>query len=245
MIRDVTGLNEARDGSTPDSNALVGVQKLAAANSNTATRHILDASHFVTKELAQAISIRLSDAMEYMEHAEELAMQIGRHKSEIIKDIEDYYMYDFGIFVDVAPDEEDKAKLEQNIQIAIQKGDIGLDDAIDIREVKSTKIANQLLKVKKNKKLQKDQQNIQKQQQFKSQMEMQKQQAAMQMEMQKQQIESQMAAREMQFKAQIDMEKSMREAEIRSMLMAKQFEFDYQLAELKESKIETRDNLRS
>ena len=40
MIRDVTGLNEARDASTPDRNALVGVQKMAAANSNTATRHL-------------------------------------------------------------------------------------------------------------------------------------------------------------------------------------------------------------
>ena len=46
MIRDTTGLNEARDGSTPDKNALVGVQKLAAANSNTATRHILQAGLF-------------------------------------------------------------------------------------------------------------------------------------------------------------------------------------------------------
>ena len=47
MIRDVTGLNEARDGSTPDKNALVGLQKLAAANSNTATRHILQSSLYL------------------------------------------------------------------------------------------------------------------------------------------------------------------------------------------------------
>ena len=244
MIRDVTGLNEARDGSMPDSNALVGVQKLAAANSNTATRHILDASHFVTRELSQAISIRLSDAMEYMEHAEELAMQVGRHKSEIIKDIEDYYMYDFGIFVEVAPDEEEKAMLEQNIQIAIQKGDIGLDDAIDIREVKNTKIANQLLKVKKAKKQDKEQQNMALQQQVKSQMAIQQQQAAMQLEMQKKQMDSQIRAKEMQFEARIDMEKAMREAEIKSMLMARQFELDYKLAELKESKLEQRDEMK-
>ena len=244
MIRDVTGLNEARDGSTPDSNALVGVQKLAAANSNTATRHILDASHFVTRELSQAISIRLSDAMEYMEHAEELAMQVGRHKSEIIKDIADYYMYDFGIFVDVAPDEEEKAQLEQNIQIAIQKGDIGLDDAIDIREIKNTKIANQLLKVKKTKKTEKEQQNIAMQQQIKSQNVMQQQQLAMQMEVQKKEIESQIRAKEMAYEARIEMEKAMREAEIKSMLMARQFEFDYQIAELRESKQEERDRVK-
>ena len=43
MIRDVTGLNEARDGTIPRFRSLVGLQKLAAANSNTATRHILNA----------------------------------------------------------------------------------------------------------------------------------------------------------------------------------------------------------
>ena len=244
MLRDVTGLNEARDGSTPSPHALVGVQKLAAANSNTATRHILDASHFLTRELSQAISIRLSDVMEYMDHSEELAMQIGRHKSEIIKDIRDYYMYDFGIFVEVAPDEEEKAMLEQNIQIAIQKGDIGLEDAIDIREVKNTKIANQLLKVKKNKKVERDQQNIAMQQQIKSQNIMQQQQLAMQMEVQKKEIESQIRAKEMAYEARIEMEKSMREAEIKSMLMSRQFEFDYQLAELRESKQDERDRIK-
>jgi hypothetical protein len=65
MIRDVTGLNEARDGSTPDSRALVGVQKLAAANSNTATRHILDAGLFLTADTAEGLSLRISDILEY------------------------------------------------------------------------------------------------------------------------------------------------------------------------------------
>ena len=48
MIRDVTGLNEARDGSQPDPNALVGLQKMAANASNIATKHILDASLYLT-----------------------------------------------------------------------------------------------------------------------------------------------------------------------------------------------------
>ena len=65
MIRSVTGLNEARDGSTPDPNSLVGVQKLAALNSNTATRHILDGSLFITKTLADCISLRFKDVLEY------------------------------------------------------------------------------------------------------------------------------------------------------------------------------------
>lgn len=241
MIRDVTGLNEARDGSMPDSNALVGVQKLAAANSNTATRHILDASHFVTRELAQAISMRISDAMEYMDHAEELAMQIGRHKSEIIKDISEYYLYDYGIFIDVSPDEEEKGRLEQNIQIAIQKGDIGLEDAIDIREIKNTKTANQLLKVKKSKRADKAQADAMAQMQFKAEMDNQNKQAEIQMQAMKSQIESDSNIKEMAMRTKFDMEKMLRETEMKSILMQRQFEFDYRIAELKESKLEERD----
>ena len=65
MIRDVTGLNEARDASTPDKNALVGIQKLAAANSNVATRHILQGGLHLTVETAEALSLRISDVLEY------------------------------------------------------------------------------------------------------------------------------------------------------------------------------------
>ena len=63
MIRDVTGLNGARDGSMPDTNALVGIQKLAAANSNTATRHILNSGLFLTAETAEKLSLRISDIL--------------------------------------------------------------------------------------------------------------------------------------------------------------------------------------
>ena len=60
MMRDVTGLNEARDGSMPDERSLVGVQKLAAANSNTATRHILQSGLYLTSSLCEGISLRIS-----------------------------------------------------------------------------------------------------------------------------------------------------------------------------------------
>ena len=65
MIRDVTGLNEASDGSTPSKHSLVGIQKLAAANSNTATRHILEGGLFLTKNLCEGLSLRISDIVEY------------------------------------------------------------------------------------------------------------------------------------------------------------------------------------
>ena len=148
MIRSVTGLNEARDGSSPDPNSLVGVQKLAALNSNVATRHILNASLYITRTLAECLSIRTADVLEYADFKDEFAMQIGKYNLSILEDIKNLYLHDFGIFIEMSPDEEQKAMLEQNIQMALSKENISLEDAIDIREITNIKMANQLLKVK-------------------------------------------------------------------------------------------------
>jgi hypothetical protein len=78
-IRDVTGLNEARDGSMPDPNSLVGLQKLAALNSNTATRHILDAGLFITRSIAEALTYRISDILQYADFKDDFANKIGRY----------------------------------------------------------------------------------------------------------------------------------------------------------------------
>ena len=187
MIRDVTGLNEARDGSMPDANALVGVQKLAAANSNTATRHILQSMLYLTAETAECLSLRIADIVEYSPTRNAFIQAIGAHNVATLEEIKDLHIYDFGIFIELLPDEEEKAILENNIQQAIAQKLIDLDDAIDIREVRNLKMANQLLKVKRRKKLERDQlmqqQNIQAQAQANAQ----QQQAAAQMEIQKNQ----------------------------------------------------------
>jgi len=143
MIRDVTGINEAVDGSRPDSYSLVGLQKLAAANSNTATRHILKGGFTLTKRLAEACIVRTADILEYADFKDEFAMQIGKYNVSLLNDIKTLYLYSFGIYLQVAPDEEERANMENNIQIALQQGMIDLDDAIDIRQIKNIKLANE------------------------------------------------------------------------------------------------------
>ena len=173
MIRQVTGLNEARDASMPDPNSLVGVQKLAALNSNVATRHIMQGSLYITRTLAECLSIRTADILEYADFKDEFAMQIGKYNLGIIEEIKNLYLYDFGIYIEMSPDEEEKAQLEQNIQMALQKGGIDLEDAIDIRTLNNLKMANQLLKVKRKQK----QTEVQQQEQQKQAMQGQQQQA--------------------------------------------------------------------
>ena len=229
MIRTVTGLNEARDGSTPDPNALVGVQKLAALNSNTATRHILDASLYIYRTLAEALSYRVADVLEYSDFKDEFINQIGKYNVSILGEISDLYIYDFGIFIDVSPDEEQKRMLEQNIQMALSKGDINLEDAIDIRGLRNIKMANQLLKLKRRRKAEEDQKKEAMKQAMQAKVNQQSQQMAAQMAMQKIQMESQAKLQYRQADVAFEIEKLKVEAELKSGLMDKEFEMNMQL----------------
>ena len=239
MIRDVTGLNEARDGSTPDKNALVGVQKLAAANSNTATRHILQSSLYLAAKTAEAISLRISDVLEYSPTRDAFISSIGRFNVGTLDDIKNMHLHDFGIFIELSPDEEEKGRLENNIQQALAKDQIYLEDAIDIREIKNVKLANQLLKVRRRKKLQQDQEAKQANIQAQANANMQSTQASAQMEMQKNQAISQQKAELAQVEADLDLRKLQTEKELKKELM--KYEFDLNMA-LKDKEGEVYNN---
>ena len=233
MIRDATGLNEARDGSTPDKNALVGVQKLAAANSNTATRHILQAGLFLTAETAEKISLRISDVLEYSPTRNAFVQSIGAHNVGTLDELTELHLYDFGIFIELSPDEEEKQMLENNIQVAIAQNNIELEDAIDIREIKNVKLANQLLKLRRKKKQQRDQQVAQQNIQAQAQANAQAQQVAAQAEVQKQQALTQSKIELENAKSQMEMQKLQMEKEMKKELMALEFNFNMQLTQAK------------
>ena len=229
MIRDATGLNEARDGSTPDKNALVGVQKLAAANSNTATRHILQAGLFLTAETAEKISLRISDVLEYSPTRDAFIQSIGAHNVATLQELTELHLYDFGIFLELAPDEEEKQMLENNIQVAIGQKNIDLDDAIDIRQIKNIKLANQLLKLRRKKKQERDQQIQQQNIQAQAQANAQAQQVAAQAEVQKQQALTQSKIQLESAKSQMEMSKLQAEKEMKKELMQLEFQINMQL----------------
>lgn len=229
MIRDVTGLNEARDGSQPDSRGLVGLQKMAAAASNVATRHILDASVNITKRLAQGISLRISDILKYAPFADEFAMQIGKYNMALLDDMKDLPLSSLGIFIELEPEEEEKQNLENNIQMALSRNEIGLEDAIDIRTIKNIKMANQMLKVKKRTRLKAAQKREDEQSAIQMQINMQSQQAAAEQKMQTAQVEAQAKISVEQAKTQGQMAVLEKEAQLKLMLMEKELEFNMQL----------------
>ncbi len=252
MIRDVTGLNEARDGSMPDKDALVGLQKMAANASNTATKHILNSMLYLTVRTCENISLRVSDMLDFQLTNESLKASIGKFNVATLHEIDNLHLYDFGVFLDLEPEEEEKAMLEQNIQMALQQNQIFLEDAIDIREIKNLTLANQVLKYKRVKKQQADQQaqmaNIQAQADSNAEAaeradmaDVQKAQALNETNVQFEKAKSDLEIQRMQTAAQIEREQ-----------MAQQFEYDMKLKQAevqaqqtKEKEIEDRKDQRT
>ena len=238
MIRDVTGLNEARDGSMPDPKALVGVQKMAAANSNTATRHILQAGLYLTASVAECLSLRISDIIEYSPTKNAFIQAIGTHNVAVLEEMGDLHLYDFGIFIELQPDDEEKAMLEGNIQAAIAQQSIELEDAIDLREIKSIKLANQLLKIRRKKKQERDQQMQQENIKAQAQANAEQQQAAAQMEMQKAQNLAKTTIQVEQVKNNQKVQFLQAEAEVKKELMDHEFHINMALEQAKTSDID-------
>ena len=244
MIRDTTGLNEARDGSMPDKNALVGVQKLAAANSNTATRHILQAGLYLTAETAECLSLRVSDILEYSPTADAFIQAIGAHNVATLDEIKELHLYDFGIFIELQPDEEEKAMLENNIQMAIQQKNINVEDAIDLREIRNVKLANKLLKLRRKRKEERDRQlqlqNIEAQTKSNNQ----SAQMAAQLDVQKNQVLLENEVKLQQMKAQIDSQKMQQEANLKKELMQMEFEMNMQLKSVEAEGYKSREQVK-
>tara|TARA_R110000787_G_scaffold81345_1_gene176438 strand:- start:51 stop:932 length:882 start_codon:yes stop_codon:yes gene_type:complete len=252
MIRDVTGLNEARDGSQPDPNALVGLQKMAANASNIATKHILDAGLYLTLRTCENVSLRIADMLNFELTNEALIKSLNQFNVSTLDEIKSVALHDFGIFLELEPEDEDKAMLEQNIQMALQQGQIFLEDAIDIREIKNIKLANQVLKFRRVKKQEQDQKAQEAQIQAQAQANMQQSEAAAMNEVEKQQALAQTEIQIEQAKSQFEIQRMEQEALIKKQLMAEQFQYDLQLAQAdsarmsqKEAEIEDRKDKRT
>jgi hypothetical protein len=232
LIRDATGLNEARDGSMPKEDMLVGLQKLAANASNIATRHIMQSSLYLIARTCENVSLRISDSLEFALTKNALENAISSYNVSTLEEMQDVHLHDFGIYLQLEPEDEDKAQLEQNIQIALQSGGIDLEDAIDIREVHNLKLANQMLKQKRKKKLQREQQMQQQNIQMQAQANAEASEKAAMAEVQKQQALTQEKVNIEQAKSQFEIQRLREEANIKRELMQAEFDFNMQLAQL-------------
>jgi hypothetical protein len=229
MIRDVTGLNEARDGSTPDKSTLVGLQKLAANASNVATRHIKQSSLYITLKLAENVSLKIADALSFPLTAESLKNSISTFNVKTLEQVIDLNLYDFGIFLELEPDEEEQAQLEQNIQAALAQGSIDLEDAIDLRQIKNLKLANQMLKIKRKRKMAQDQANQQANIQAQAAAQAETAEKTAMAEVQKQEAISGSKVQYEQARTQMEIQKMEVASQLKQLEMQQQFNYDLQL----------------
>jgi hypothetical protein len=241
MIRDVTGLNEARDGSQPDKDSLVGLQKMAANASNIATKHILDAGLYLTLRTCENISLRVADALDFPLTADSLKESISVYNVETLKEIQNLNLHDFGIFLELEPDDEEQAQLEQNIQVALQTQGIDLEDAIDIRQIKNIKLANQMLKLKRKQKQEQDQANQKAMIAAQGEANAKAAESAALNEVEKQQALAQTEIQIEQAKSQFEIQRMEQEALIKKQIMAEQFQYDLQLAQQQNAKISEKE----
>jgi hypothetical protein len=241
MIRDVTGLNEARDGSAPDRDTLVGLQKMAANASNIATKHIMQAQLYLTLRICENISLRIADSLQFPLLRNTLVSALSKYNTETLSELEKTSIHDFGIYLNLEPEEEEQQQLEQNIQIALQGGGIDLEDAIDLRQIKNLKLANQTLKLKRKQKQAREErlakENIQAQAQANAQ---QAEKAAMN-EVQKQQALTQEKVNFEQARSQMEMQRMQTEAMIKKEIMAAQFDYDLQLAQVSVGQVQEKE----
>ena len=233
MIRDVTGLNEARDGSMPDANALVGLQKMAANTSNTATKHIQNASLQLALSTCENISLKINDVLNFPLTKNSLMNSVSTFNVETLKEIENLNLHDFGIFLEMEPDDEERAELQKNIQIALQTKEIDIEDSIDINQIKNLKLANEMLKLKRKKKLEREQALVQQNIQAQAQANAEASEKAAMAEVQKQQALTAEKVAIEQAKSNFEMQRMQTEAQIKKELMATEFQYNLQLAQMK------------
>ncbi len=252
MIRDVTGLNEARDGSMPEKDTLIGLQKMAVNASNTATRHVMQASLWLTVRTCENISLKVADSLKNPLTLNSLKSSISTYNVATLSEIQNLPLHDFGIYLELEPEEEEKAMLEQNIQMAIQQGGIDLEDAIDVRRIKNLKLANDVLKQKRKQKQKQAQEQQMQMMQAQEQAKAQAAQATAEAEMQKQQALTASNVQYEQAKAQMEMQKLQTQAQIKREEMEIQHMYDMELKRMeveamksKEAAIEDRKDKRT
>jgi len=243
MIRDVTGLNEARDGSNPDRHALVGLQKLAAANSNVATRHLLQAMMYLTIRACENISLRVNDSLMFPLTKQTLENSISRFNVGTLEELKDFSIHEFGIFLELEPDEEEKQMLEQNIQIALKTQSITLADAIDLRNINNLKLANQMLKQRQAKREKQKQEQQQQMIQAQAQANSKQAQEAIQAEMQKQQALAETTVQIEQAKSQFELSRIQQQGEIDKQILQMRYQYDMQLKQMEVQAKQQKENM--
>ena len=166
---------------------------------------------------------------------------ISTFNVETLREIKNLNLHDFGIFLEMEPDDEERAELQRNIQIALQTKEIDIEDSIDINQIRNLKLANEMLKVKRKKKKEQAQALVQQNIKAQAEANAQASEKAAMAEVQKQQaLTSEKVAIE-QAKSNFEMQRMQTEAQIKKELMATEFQYNMKLAQVRAQEIKSKE----
>jgi len=157
LFRDFIGISQGADATLADPRTSVGAQEAANASSNVATRYVLEAQLKMTQYLAEGISLRLKSIFKYSSLKKAYINSIGKVNVDVLESLKKLHLHDFGITIKLKPDAQEKAMLEQNIQAEIAAGGLSTTDGIDIRKISNLSLANEMLKIRKEKHIKEEQ----------------------------------------------------------------------------------------
>ena len=224
MIRDITGLNEFTDGSTPDGRALTTTAKLAVESTNNSLSSISEGEKNLLRKLCNAIVIRIQDVLENGGNIEGYRKALGSNSIEFFKSNKNISIHEYGIRIEDKPNDESRARLLAFMQANLQQGLIEMEDAILIETTDNLKVAQQVLAYKIRKRKEELESKAIRQQQQNGQVQMQSAQAAEQAKQQTLQLKAKSEMELEQLKAQLQMQmqqqKYQLEAEMKKMLAA-------------------------
>lgn len=218
QIRDVTGVNEFRDGSTPSGETLVGVQQEAIRASNNATKNIFEAYANITIRTADDVVLALQDLVNYGDGIDAYEGIFGSLNTETLKAIKDIPMHEFSLFFEYSQDQDERMMLEQNIQASIANQELRLEDALLIREIKNTKYANKFLSLRRRKYQQEKQAIEENNIRLNAESQAEAAERAAQAEMQKDEAKAMFEERKIQAQLQADLQRMKAEFEMKMAL---------------------------
>lgn len=144
LLRTIIGFNEITDGSNVDPRTGKAVSEKMFDSTNTALQHIVDSEKSISLSLATSICIRVQSLVK-KGYGSIYEYALGKESIQALQNDPALSNYDFAIKLIDTPTEEDRAWLEENINLLIANGKIDLRSASIVRSTKNLKLAEQLL----------------------------------------------------------------------------------------------------
>jgi hypothetical protein len=140
MIREITGINQAVDASTPAAGSLVGTAQIAEQGTNNVLRPMLMGYKSIKQRCYMNICQRWQLAGQFYPQTLPFAQADGSGTIEILKIGKELYSPVFDVFIDMPVKQEDKMQLEQACLASLQAAKAGavgitLSDYMYIKEL--------------------------------------------------------------------------------------------------------------